>query len=83
MPRNISRPTRVCRVSTNGVAPAARAARISSTVNSSGTSIMSSKDAVALFQLGGIFHEQLRQFGVTRIGHNSASKLIYFFELSS
>ena len=43
MPRNISRVTRVWRTSTSGVAPAARTARISSMVNSSGTSIMSSR----------------------------------------
>lgn len=38
---NTSRVMRLWRTSTMGVAPAARTARINSTVNSSGTSIMS------------------------------------------
>ena len=40
---------RVCRTSMTGVAPAARAARISSIENSSGTSIMSSRTRSPFF----------------------------------
>ncbi len=39
--------------------------------------------AVALLQCGGILHQQLGQFFVTRIGHKSANRLIWIFPLSS
>ena len=53
-------------------APAARTARMSSMVNSSGTSIMSSRTRSPFLSCGGIIHEQFGQFGVTRIGHKAS-----------
>ena len=50
VPRMISRLIRVWRTSMSGVAPTLRAARISSTENSSGTSIMSNKTRSPFFR---------------------------------
>ena len=47
--RMISRVMRVCRNSMSGIAPTRRAARINSTENSSGTSIMSSRTRSPFF----------------------------------
>ena len=43
---------------------------MSSIVNSSGNIDHVEQNVVALFELGGIIHEQFGQFGITRISHS-------------